>query len=496
MDEARRIVRLFFTCPEADCNDYNSFPPLDEMDFIGMYSEYSLHSSEICLFIFVRESNSYGPFVDLYIWDAANIDGYERFIVCDGRQLSELKEEKLIGYIRNSDIYIDAKEFHEANIKIAEVFPRWHYKDYRKKYLSLALQHMYYASHSCGPKEILFKAEGLEFIAANIDKLPSYNILGTTPSSIIDKDIPLKLLRILDREALFDMLCEQSNRELCKAAYREYSGFIGKALPSVGQWNYILELYKNGGVFGGYQFKQEIYDRASNFIYRDEIEAYEKFFSIRKELNIPGKLVIPDLEEIWSALDHMEDLVRYKSESRIDNKIAMRKAAEYRYEYSNNEYEIVMPSCAFDICMESIYQRNCVEEYIADHADGETTILFLRKTKAPYVPFVTIEVGLDDDIQQVYGKCNSLPQKAVYQFIVEYCKARQFSCDMKKLIIRNISKIDESNIFRRDELMEFALDVHHSIKQISMEKDFVDYAKEYHQISMEEYFPEVYGENK
>lgn len=491
MDNARKIERLFYNCPEVNIKDL--FPLIDEDDYMGMCSDFSQHSSEICMFIFVRRLNNHIPFVDIYVWDIANLDGYDRFVICDGFRLSEEMEAKFLGYAHNQDIYISDWLFHEANKKIIDVFPNWHYKDYRVLYLNIALQHMYFASHSSGPREILFKAEGLEYIAANIDNLPCYNIMGTTPSSII-KDTPLKLLRILNREAHFELLCDQTSLDMCKSAYDKYCSFIGKRIPSVGQWNYILELYKNNGVFGGYPFKKEIYRKASNFLTPDEIDAYKQYFSLRRELSIPGKLAVPDFEEIWSELNNLEELVRYKKgNTRFDRLIAARKKAEsYRYEFDNNTYEIVMPSCAFDIYWEALCQHNCLADYVTNHAEGDTTILFLRKKSNPDESFVTMEIE-HEEIKQIYGTCNKLPNKDVYEFIVEYAKAKVFSYDMRDLILDNIYKIDEKDSIHGNELVEFALHNQRRIKEDST--DYIVIMKDFHQISLEECFPDLFEQD-
>lgn len=483
----RKIERMFFKCPEVNCRDYNLFPLLDEDDYMGMCSDFSLHLSDICMYIFVRSSVNYGSYVDIYIWDITNLDGYDHFVICDGFCLPEELESKFLEYAFNKTLYISELEFHEANERIIKAFPQWHYKDYGTQYMYLALQHLYFASHPSGPREILFKAEGLEYIAANMDKLYSYNILGATPSAIIDKEAPLKLLRILNRPTHFELLCNPDDCDICKGAYKIYCSCFGKGIPSVGQWNYILELYKDGGRFGGYGFRREIYEYANNFVEPNEIDAYKRYFSIKKELNLPGKFFVPNYEEIWSALDELDELIKYKNENtNTDRLIRARKTDAYRYEYSNEKYEIIMPSSAYDICEEGFTQHNCVSGYISDHAEGETTILFLRKRESPNASFVTMEV-CDDEIHQVYGRFNTLPQKEVYEFIIEYAKARVFFYDMRSLILENIYRIDESDSTHGNELVEFALSHPCPIKKRKMAKtESVDIIED-HQISLDDY---------
>ena len=468
MYTTRKIERSFFICPEVNCRDYDLFPLLDYGDYLGMCNDFCLHSSEICMFIFVRESGTHVPFVDIYVWNIANLDGYDHFIICDGFRLPEELEMKYLEYVNNKHMYISDLMFHEANKRIMSVFPQWHYKDYSGSDMSLALQHLYFASHPCGPREILFKAEGIEYIAANLDSFPGFNIIGTTPSDIIDKGMPLKLLRILNCEDGFDLLCNRSDRELCKAAYKKYSGFIGKEIPSAGQWNYILTLFKNDGIFGGYRFRRDIYDMASIFTNDDVIEVYGRLFSIRHRLGISGKITGNDLEELWNELERIENLFRFRRVPRIDSLFAERKSESSQYEYSNKDYVIIMPTCALDICKEAVSQHNCLGDYIYAHAEGETTILFLRKRTAPDVSFVTMAVGLDLEINQVYGKYNSLPKRDVYEFIVEYAKARELTYDLGELIINNIHRIGKNDSVHKNELLEFA---ECGLHQISFDED-------------------------
>ena len=68
-------------------------------------------------------------------------------------------------------------------------------------------------------------------------------------------------------------------------------------------------------------------------------------------------------------------------------------------------------------------------DYICDHALGETTILFLRKKDKPDESYVTMEVK-NRKIMQVYGRCNSFPEKEVYQFLIEkYSKDKSVLID-------------------------------------------------------------------
>lgn len=235
MESSRKIERMIFKCPEVNCRDYDSFPLLDEDDYMGMCSDFSQHMYAIRMYLFVKESTNYGPYVDLYIWDITNLDGYDHFVICDGFCLPEELETKFLEYALNKTLSISKLQFHEANERIIKAFPQWHYKDYRTEYIYIALQHLYFASHPCGPREILFKAEGLEYIAANMlsaasdcfaaykalrDDHPEYFFLGFQ-SEFISRGLSASFkYPILYSTEIIDRI----NRQLRKNIYRMVRG--------------------------------------------------------------------------------------------------------------------------------------------------------------------------------------------------------------------------------------------------------------------------------
>jgi hypothetical protein len=86
-----------------------------------------------------------------------------------------------------------------------------------------------------------------------------------------------------------------------------------------------------------------------------------------------------------------------------------------------------MPESFGDICTEAIAQKNCLMNYIYAHALGETTILFLRK-KEDDTPYVDMEVK-NYRITQVFGSCNTRPEKKVFQFLEKYSKEKNISTE-------------------------------------------------------------------
>lgn len=90
------------------------------------------------------------------------------------------------------------------------------------------------------------------------------------------------------------------------------------------------------------------------------------------------------------------------------------------YEFSDGEFTIVVPATMDDIIAEGVAMHHCVGSYANRHANGETTILFLRKNEQPDQPYGTIEMSvLDKDrVIQLRGyRNNDVPKKESKQFI-------------------------------------------------------------------------------
>ena len=82
-----------------------------------------------------------------------------------------------------------------------------------------------------------------------------------------------------------------------------------------------------------------------------------------------------------------------------------------RYEYCESGLEIVVPTCAQDIVWEGKMLRHCVGGYAARHMEGQVSILFLRKEEEPSMPYVTIEMTVDNNprnlrMVQIHGYRN------------------------------------------------------------------------------------------
>lgn len=485
MIKKRNLERLLYSCPEVDCYDFAAFPQVSDDNFMVMEQEFCEDTSFVRIFPFVRETEDGKGYIDLYVWDLMLYpESYRGFVICDGYSLSEAEEVSFLEYINVDFICFSDEQIHKFNEKIVRRFPSWHYFDYSSEYMRDALKHMYFASHRSGAREILYKAD-LCRIAANLDEIPSYNMIGSNPESIIGYDLPLKLLRLLNQPDMISKLFAEESIIQCRNVYSEYSGYIGKELPSGGQWNYLEALYNNGGTFAGHGFIRALYEKLSLTGTTCFLDEYEQFLKLRDEISDIKKMRIPKPCDVWGVVEKLEKVRECRTENeRVDPLFSERKKRN-GFEYKGRRYAVSMPGSSLDICKEAIAQGNCVMDYIEDHASGDTTILFVRRVNEPEQSFVTMEVK-DRVIEQVYGRFNSLPKKEVYEFLKEYARARWLLCDPYKLITRGM---DDDEFDCDEELWEYAEEFRK--KHYPAMEEYVE-EQSYTQMTFEEIFPEIF----
>lgn len=185
------LERMLFRCPKVNISKY---PQASYEEFLLMDHDFS--GEYVCVYPFVRMDESGTPYVEIYVWDSMlypNI--YERFIICEGMRLTDILEEKLLNYCREPLLCIDYQRMNSFNYALLECFPQWHCIEYSAENVGRCIEHIYYASHRSGPREIFYQA-GLENIAYNINQLPRVNLIGTTVSAIIGHNLPIKQVRV------------------------------------------------------------------------------------------------------------------------------------------------------------------------------------------------------------------------------------------------------------------------------------------------------------
>lgn len=116
--------------------------------------------------------------------------------------------------------------------------------------------------------------------------------------------------------------------------------------------------------------------------------------------------------------------IELKRDKAKAKKLARRtKILKARYEFTDGEFAIVIPPSMASIIAEGKALHHCVGTYVNRHVDGQTTILFLRKTDDMDRPYGTIEMSVTDaaSMIQLRGDHNNdIPRRESEQFIAAW----------------------------------------------------------------------------
>ena len=130
------------------------------------------------------------------------------------------------------------------------------------------------------------------------------------------------------------------------------------------------------------------------------------------------------------------------------------KEIKEKYEYEGKEYVIVAPSKIEDILTEGEVLHHCIDKnnnYFERISKRETYILFLRRKKAPDVPYYTLEVEPGGSIRQKRTEFNRQHSdlKQAESFLDRWQEQLQ-----KKLTVEDLALAVESKKARKRELEE------------------------------------------
>jgi hypothetical protein len=87
----------------------------------------------------------------------------------------------------------------------------------------------------------------------------------------------------------------------------------------------------------------------------------------------------------------------------LEKKMAKLDKERIKLNYSDDNFTIRLPEKLSEIVNEGSSLRHCVGGYTNNHAQGNTTIMFLRRNDDPTTSFYTIEIRNDNTIQQIHG---------------------------------------------------------------------------------------------
>ena len=113
-------------------------------------------------------------------------------------------------------------------------------------------------------------------------------------------------------------------------------------------------------------------------------------------------------EQLYTAHDRLTAELAARYTELKSKKVAMDgKSRKAKYEFELDGLRIIFPLTAQAIQREGKALDHCVGGYAQRHIRGVLTILFLRRSQAPGVPYVTIEMD-GNRIQQIHGYRNEV----------------------------------------------------------------------------------------
>lgn len=158
--------------------------------------------------------------------------------------------------------------------------------------------------------------------------------------------------------------------------------------------NYLIKQAGEG------HYQRELLTNFDIGIWKDYIEAAEKLeYDLSVETVVLPRNLRAAHDTATAAVEYKENRKKLEFMKNLD--VNRRK----KYEYTDGELMIRLPHSMQEIIDEGKALSHCVGGYADRHADGKTTILFIRRCSEPNVPYYTLEI-IGNKIMQYHGYAN------------------------------------------------------------------------------------------
>lgn len=137
-------------------------------------------------------------------------------------------------------------------------------------------------------------------------------------------------------------------------------------------------------------------------------------------------------KNLHEAHERLTKIIKIKADEIAQQELEERnkKLAEMEYIDEERGLQIVIPKSVQEIIDEGKRLNHCVGGYAQRHAEGKLTILFLRTTEKPDVPYYTMEVSNVGRIVQCRGYKNNCANNPKPQDIIDFEKDYQQYLDV------------------------------------------------------------------
>ena len=415
----RKLIKYLYPCEELASNETSEFLEPYEEDVL--YQLENKFENEISCHGFVRFDDQGEAYFDVYIIDPASKVEWIRYSIHKGKRLPEEEEESFLKYVTNKYVRVDEKYFDRFIMEASEYIGGYSLGRYAPR--AELLQYIYFSYHKSGPKELLYKA-GLDSIANSFDLVNDVNLLADNITDIFN-GLNIRLLRMLNTPYNVKYLYSKTQRDSLKKIYDKYGSYMKR--PYLEESEIIYLMWCLDGIT---QYDREIYNFITYLDITEEVD-YMQYLELRKRIGSPKRYpkVFSNADDMYCAIEELEnigDIVdnEHYYDTEIHN-LAMERIN--RYVVSDDEYEVVIPTCVHHIIEEgNNIQRNCLIRYIPEYALGFTDLVFFVSKKNRNV-HLTMRV-VKEVVMEVRGKFNRKLTSDEKAFVERYCDFVQLRC--------------------------------------------------------------------
>ncbi len=213
----------------------------------------------------------------------------------------------------------------------------------------------------------------------------------------LDKERLRILLRLIAREKGADV------GELYSAAQKKPPELMRRVERTGQRFLPMLEACEESGQKPEKIARYLTVQNATAALYRDYLSECKKL-----EYDLTDKRVLFP-KSLTEKHAETSELIRYRAtpESVEKSRKRAEKLKKAGTEYRHGKLMIRVPGDCTEIIKEGAELGHCVGNYAEKHADGKTTILFVRKRNDPETPYFTLEIDLKSgSVKQCYGRKN------------------------------------------------------------------------------------------
>lgn len=168
---------------------------------------------------------------------------------------------------------------------------------------------------------------------------------------------------------------------------------------------------------------------------KKKIGYYRDYFNALRDLDIPLNSMNCLPRDLEKAHDKAVETLNAMEREVVRKEFEKRAVEEAFLEMTINGVKFILPKEANELIEEGKKLEHCVgtNSYIDEHADGDTTIVFVRKASEPDKPYYTLEYQ-DSELVQISGSNNKSPDEHLLETVNHWLQ-----------IVNDIAKSREKN---------------------------------------------------